>query len=744
MNKNFFTIPLILFLLIVTGNKDAASQVYTWESVTFLGDVRDAVFLNGKIWASTSGGLFSYDVDNNTFNIYNNTSGLSGNDISSIAVDGSGNIWLGLDDGSLNVMNTDEGTFKRVQIDTDPIEINDIVIDGNSIYLAMDFGISLFLIDKEEVNSNFRVLGNFPVNTQVNSMFLSEGRIWAATERGIASADLASPNLQDPQFWINYTVSEGLPANSVTGFEELNGTIFAGTGNGIARLEGGVFVPDGLQGSWIPSINNINGVLYTGGGYGIYPGVYKRETSGNWIELTPRIFGVNFMFPDNDNKLWAGHSSNGLYYYNESAPGWQNFFPDAPRGNTFEEMVIDRNGRLWAASGQNSSSGVYMFDGNRWQTFTTQTRPDSLSKNATTGIAEDSKGRIWVGTPGKGAMIIEITEDAISVANIDQTGGKLIGADVPDFVIVNRIRKGPDGNIWLVNKFANNGNGIVVVTPEDEYFYFSTNDGLSSTIINDIAFDLFGRFWIGTRENGLDLLDHKNTIGDKTDDTWSRFRTADGLTSNRITALAADKMHGMWIGTEDGINYYIDGFPVQPYYGAIDNYITDIEVDPANNKWFGTQNGLSILSADNFTWSHFTKESGNLIDNNIISIYFDENTGDAYIGTGKGLSIIHTPYRKAADDLSEMGVFPNPFVIDGSVARITIENLVLNSVVKIFSSSGRLVKTLTVENNGVMGSRAYWDGKDKDGYYVSSGVYFIVAGADGRESGRQKVAVIRK
>ncbi|MCP4724972.1 MAG: hypothetical protein GY863_08055, partial [bacterium] len=409
--------------------------------------------------------------------------------------------------------------------------------------------------------------------------------------------------------------------------------------------------------------------------------------------------------------------------------------------NTFESMVIDDNGNLWAASGQNSNSGLYMYNGSDWTTFTMH---DSLSKNATTGIEEDSEGRIWVGTPGKGAMIIERSGNTINVTKIDTAEGKLTGSDSPNFVIVNKVRKGPGGSMWLVNKFASDGKGIVSVSPGGEFTYFSTSEGLKSTIINDITFDISGKLWIGTNDGGLNMLDHKNTISDKSDDIWQLFTVTDNLSSDRITALAADRLHGIWIGTEEGVNYYIEGFPVQSYYGAIDNYITAIAVDPANNKWFGTQGGLSILSADNFTWTHFTKELSNLIDNNIIGIYFDDNTGDAYIGTGNGLSIIHTPYKNAAEDLSQIGVFPNPFIIDGSGKSLTIENLILNSTVKIFTQSGRHVRTLDQDNRGVLGTRAYWDGKDKSGNYVSSGVYIIAAGADGSNSDTQKVAVIKK
>ena len=63
-------IPAFSLLLILTASS-AVSQVYTWDSVTFLGEIKDAVYHDGKIWSATGGGLFSLNVDDKSFNIYN-------------------------------------------------------------------------------------------------------------------------------------------------------------------------------------------------------------------------------------------------------------------------------------------------------------------------------------------------------------------------------------------------------------------------------------------------------------------------------------------------------------------------------------------------------------------------------------------------------------------------------------------------------------------------------------------------
>ena len=404
-------------------------------------------------------------------------------------------------------------------------------------------------------------------------------------------------------------------------------------------------------------------------------------------------------------------------------------------------MTFDNAGNVWFATGQASNNGIYKFDGSEWSHFTIA---DGLISNNTTGAATGPSGRIWVGTPGQGLMIVDDSSGDLVITRIDTTDGRLGSAAAPGFVIVNKIVRADDGYMWIVNKFVDNGNAIAVVSPQNEWNYFSLSDGLTNTAVSDIAFDLFGRLWIATENSGVDRLDFSGTVGNKSDDTWAHFTTTDNLNSNRITALAADREIGMWIGTEEGINYFIDGLPIQSILGAIGDFITVITVDPTNNKWFGTRDGVSMLASDNLTWTHYTTDNSDIVDNSIISITFDGNNGDAYIGTGKGLSKIMTPFKTPPETFDAIIVYPNPFIIGRSGARLTIDNLKINSTVLISSLSGNIVRKLTPESGEVAGTQAFWDGRDDERRLVPSGIYFITAGVSGAGSGTQKVAVIRR
>jgi len=85
-----------------------------------------------------------------------------------------------------------------------------------------------------------------------------------------------------------------------------------------------------------------------------------------------------------------------------------------------------------------------------------------------------------------------------------------------------------------------------------------------------------------------------------------------------------------------------------------------------------------------------------------------------------------------------IGVFPNPFNpgIDGTVK---FDNIVPGSSISIYTLSGEHVKT--IESNLI---RAYWDGKNRYGAVVSSGVYFFtVKNANSAKIIRGKIFVVK-
>lgn len=713
-----------------------------WKSYTAFNSISDITYAHNKIWVASEGGLFYFTPGNNDITAVTNAEGLAGNNVTALTVDSLGNVWAGLNNGLLNYTAGPGKKWERIVADPKPFELFDLVASGDRIFLGTGFGISEFIISKKEIKASFRNLGQFPRNTPVYRLWLDGETLWAGTDLGIARASINAANLQDPQFWTNYSTSEGLPSKKVRGFARIGGNIFTATSGGVARWSNGIWIVDGLSGTEVWDLSVQGNALYAGTEYN----VYRRDNSGLWSQVGSTRYGVVNVFSDPSGKLWIGSRDEGLFSLNENQNKWESVSPNSPAGNSFASMAVDQNEVLWVAAGNSGNKGLYRYDGKTWNNFR---EPQGLPAGNVTSVTVDATNRIWCGTPGRGAFVFSSPDGLLiqGLAVFDSTKKRLTGSDTPNFIIVDDIAVDGNGVVWLLNRFANNGRAVVAVKPgkswnESEWNYFSTGDGLVSNQVSAITFDDKNNVWIGTTDgSGLSVLNYKGTLSNKTDDLWTTYRTIEGLSDNSVNYLTKDRLGYIWIATPNGINYW-DGTKIRVIFGLIDSYVNTILVDPSNNKWFGTNGGLSMVDRDNYKWAHYTTGNSPLVDEQVLSLAMNEKTGDLYIGTGKGLSYVHTPFNNKQAGGNALVGFPNPFLLS-ETDQLIIGSVEAGSTVKVYTSTGRLVRSLTEEKGEVAGSQAFWDGKDTDKKMVGSGIYIIVAYTHDGEVRKGKVAVIR-
>lgn len=170
--------------------------------------------------------------------------------------------------------------------------------------------------------------------------------------------------------------------------------------------------------------------------------------------------------------------------------------------------------------------------------------------------------------------------------------------------------------------------------------------------------------------------------------------------------------------------------------------INCIAVDGAGRKWLGTNgNGVYLISEDNDTQvHHFLSNNSPLLSDNIESIAINGTTGEVFFGTDKGLCSYMSDATTPSEEMTTDNVwaYPNPVRPDYT-GLITITNLSYNADIKIVSSNGVLV------NQGRSNGGTYtWDGKDKKGKRVASGVYMVeIATSDGSKGTVCKIAIVR-
>ena len=731
---------IILFILSTLLLHSAIhADIGDWTTFTNRSDVRDISIHGDDIWCATNGGVFKFNIVDSTYEVFTNTSGLSSNDISTLEIDSNGDVWFGLTDGFINIYRAIDGTWDVID-DYSGQKIYDMKFYSDSVFVALDIGVSLYNIARKEVKETYKNLGSgFQVEIPVKSIHLEGRDIWLGTDYGIARSNLDIANLLAPESWTNYTTSNSqVASNEIRSITSLDGIIFVATNDGVSQFDGALWsnFSTGLD---IPTkkdvydLDGFEGTLYAGTTVGVYQFIDNR-----WNVVKEGFWNVNSLVVDGNGDIWAGRPktsrSQGFSRFSRSENSWTHIVPPGPAGNNFKGLAVDHDGVLWGCS---TTDGIFRFDGVNWQSI----RKDDFgfSSDDFWAVKVDNDNNKWFASWGGGVVKID-ANDEITFYDHRYLSG--INTD-PEYIPVTNVTIDNNGNAWFTVYGAEDGNVVAVVTPDGQWQYFSTTDGVKTNPAKElygITSDRFNRVWVGSR-SGITVIDYANTLFDKSDDNLSGTLTvSDGLVNNDVRSLAEDFDGAMWLGTNQGLNYWLGG-NVYTMSGVIHDNIQTITVDVRNNKWFGTIGGVSVLAPDNYTWTHYTTENSPLVGANVTAIAFDDATGKVYIGTTNGLSCLETPFAKAHANLDHVQAGPNPYILnDGQ--KFTIYKLADEVSIKILTPDGMLVRD--VAKDDIQGFFV-WDGRNDDGEFVSSGVYiYAIYDGDTGDSKIGKIAVVRQ
>lgn len=333
-----------------------------------------------------------------------------------------------------------------------------------------------------------------------------------------------------------------------------------------------------------------------------------------------------------------------------------------------------------------------------------------------------------------------------------------------DYVLVQGIKYDTSKNLWCLNSYGKNN--ILLFSNNTEWTQkFKEELMLTQTMslqnMKNIIFDSRGLMWfINEHWNKPSLICYQpSTEGIK---VYSSFVNEDGTTVNVtfVRCVAEDKDRNIWIGTNMGplqlpanqIGTDDDTFnqikvPRNDGTNLADYLLTGVDVtcmavDGGGRKWFGT-NGLGayLISEDNYSEiHHFTVSNSDIISNNVQSIAIDQQTGEVFFGTDKGLCSYMSDATEPNEEMNKDNVYayPNPVRPDYT-GLITVTGLSYDADVKIVTSNGVLVAQ--GRSNGGMFT---WDGTDLKGKRVVSGVYFVqTATQDGSSGTVCKIAIVR-
>jgi hypothetical protein len=718
---------------------------------------------NDRVYCSTTGGLFYYNLEDHLVEKISKIDGLSDNGVSAMRWSAElETLILAYESSNLDIIRNGSVVnlpdIMKKQITGDK-SIYDIYFIGESAYLSTGFGIVLVNLQKDEISETY-LIGDNGQALKVNQITSDGTYLYAATDNGIRRGLLSDPFLVDFNAWELITNIPGSTGafNSIAFFKD---RLFASSSDPAGQQDQ-VYYRNGTAWNLYPYFTGklCHELLNQGEFLTMVDDTAVHLINDNFLVVQelfsshPRSASL-----DNQGNLWLADFGWGLRT-NQGGGTWA-ITPNGPFSTSVFDMESS-NGVLKAVVGGVSGS----WD-NLWKTATLESFKDEEwtwihswddRDLITLAIDPNVPDHVYAGSWGMGLLEYNGNE----LTRYNETNSSLQTIIPGPYVRIGGMALDPQGNLWMTN--SNVAEPISVLKKDGSWKSFKVNNLLTAFgALGDILVSSSGQKWvIVPRGNGLFAMDDNMTIDDAFDDTYKKVNVVDKygkVITNDVYSFAEDHDGNLWLGTNQGVlvmyspyRLFIDGtieaqvvlIPRKDGSGYADpllgtQVVTSIEVDGANRKWLGTSGGgVYLVSEDGLNEiKQFNASNSPLLSNIITDICVDGVTGEVFFGTDKGIISYKGEALQGSTSYNNVVVYPNPVreTYDGPVA---IKGLLENTTVKITDMGGNLVY-----ETESMGGQAVWDGTNFNGERVATGVYMIyLSSKDGNLSHVTKLLFI--
>ncbi len=393
-------------------------------------------------------------------------------------------------------------------------------------------------------------------------------------------------------------------------------------------------IKDGLsQSSILTIIQDKRGFMWFGTASGLnkYDGhSFKVYTYNSQDSLSLSDNGISSLYEDADGYIWVGTTGGFLNRFDRKT-------------DTFRRINL---------SSIDHSSGAITDD-----YFNYPLLYSRFNNYSVTTISEDKKGRIWIGTWGRGIYILNKKNETISNHSNNPKDEQSLS-----FNRITKILCDRNGNMWIAT-FGGGLNKVEFTSNTKElknkiHFKCFKNIARNKSSLNDdkvvtLFEDKGGSLWIGTFYGGLNKLDeaNKNSSADSIVFTYlnSSENKESNLSHNSIMAIAEDNSNFIWLGTfGDGLKRFdlnektILNFQHENFNdnSIADNDIISLYSDNSGLLWVGTHLGEGISRLEkkilkfDLIKSNSNKNSG--LNDDVVWSILKDRSGVLWIGTYRG------------------------------------------------------------------------------------------------------------
>jgi signal transduction histidine kinase/ligand-binding sensor domain-containing protein/DNA-binding response OmpR family regulator len=487
-------------------------------------------------------------------------------------------------------------------------------------------------------------------SSAIETLFVdSHGKLWIGTHNGVDCFDPVTESFS------HYTLKDSNAINTgenhiVQLFEDSKGIIWAGDySRGLYRKNSdSTFENHVSQLAVRKVIEDDRGLFWIAAEYkGLVLYNPVSETSTTVLDVATGVTTIEKSIAK--DKIYLGTWREGLFEvdisegYFKSPKITQHKLNTSVHSTKLNDIYTLRSmtsNELWMGTWD---GGLRIWDGEKdILRFSRNINRQQLSNNIILCIFKDRSGLVWIGTDGGGVNIFKANTSGFQNIGADPYAARSLSNEKVDAIAMDT-----RGNVMTGTR----GEGLNVI--RGNHVLALNKPGLLDTFYNGknniaaLLYDGFGNWWIGDLDFGLYRLrcdqDFKNC-------QYESLRPGEGkhhIGGIKITALAEDAKHRIWVGTQrNGINCIslgTDGNIESVHHDNLDTYgeqgqriTTIIASHTPGRLWIGTYNGLLHYPADGIEGRH-PQKSKPLLENEIIRAVYEDANGNVWAGTYNGL-----------------------------------------------------------------------------------------------------------
>lgn len=610
----------------------------------------------------------NYGIQRITTEIQQLHPGISQNSIRCIFQDHKGLLWLGTWDG-LNRYDGIRFKIIRMAVGNSSLSLSNSTINAinqdqsHHIWVGTDGGVNCFSYQNLR-----RVQLDFKKNTSLSTDTIhaihidAQNQIWLGSQKGLGIINAARDSLK--------LLSEATGIQSVLDHIEIRqilqfepSKIWVGTASGLFLVN----LEDKTVRHWnlstlsdlhLTSLNNYkDSLLFIG-----------TENGLNILNITDYSMSSHYLFPEYKTEMGSNVVLSSIVYSDSSllvGVAAQGMFSFDFQTKEFSPFIIP------------------VTDNQNQNYFNPQ-------EEDVTSLLIDSYRNIWMGTAWNG--LVRISSEPVLFKNFRKNQNSSKGLN--------------DNRIWSFlyeeNKlWVGTESGINIYNFETHQVdYLDKQSGLSSDKVRSIFKDSKGRYWIGTLDNGVNLI--------HPDGKMMQFSSTDSnaiIANNTVWNINEDLQGNIWISSFGGISRVDKNMKAKFFQhnpndsnSLSSNTVYSSTVDQLGRMWVSTYRGLNLFNESSQLFKrylHQENDSNSLSTNKIFKVYDDKN-GNLWIATiGGGLNKMDLATGKVQWFTTEDGL-PNNVIyslIDDGLGFIWMSS---NNGICRFNKETNVINSYTV------------------------------------------------